>query len=61
MWTKRQATKAEKRVLKIMQKEDKSSKLQAAVNEVFSNPNLPLYLFFNNFNFLVGSEYLNED
>lgn len=44
-----------------MQKEDKSSKLQAAVNEVFSNPNLPLYLFFNNFNFLVGSEYLNED
>lgn len=39
-----------------MKKKDRN--LPKAIEEVFSNPNLPLYIYFSNFNFLIGDEFM---
>ena len=38
----------------------KDKNLSKAVEEVFSNPNLPLYIYFNNFNFLIGDDMMKS-
>ena len=46
----------------IVKQQDKkqTSDIRQAISEVFSCPNLPLYIYFKNFNFLINSELFNN-
>ena len=48
-----------KKPVVIQQKNDPKSEKRQALSKVFSCPNLPLYIYFKNWNYLVNSEMFN--
>merc|ERR1711939_276683 len=51
--------KNKKKPIVIQQKNDPKSEKRQALSKVFSCPNLPLYIYFKNWNYLVNSEMFN--